>query len=127
MNLPDPEAADQNSTIDKFSHLCAIDYFPDFQELKARSMRGCEFCHFLRNTLLAPDAIDYEYCNYRDVDDLSTEPFCVWVKWQWKEPSDSRDDTSNTLCCLTVYLWSSTVLFGHGMWDFCIESEDGMF
>ncbi|KAF2730208.1 HET-domain-containing protein [Polyplosphaeria fusca] len=122
--LHDPEAADHSGMGDKFNHLCAIDYFPDFEDLKARSTNGCEFCRFLRNALLSPGAIDYEYCNYRDVTDLSTEPFFVWIQWRWKQPSESQEDASNTLCCLTLKLWSSTVLFGQDRWDFCIESEN---
>lgn len=125
MNILDQEVGQNNSVSDKFNHLCAIDYFPDFKELMARSMNGCDFCHFLRNVLLAPSVIDYEYCNYRDVDDLSMEPFYIWVKWQWKRPSASTADVSNTLYCLTVQLWSSNVLFGSDRWDFCVESENG--
>lgn len=76
-------------------------------------------------TLLSPGAIDYSYCNYRGIKDLSSEPFCVWIQWQWKEISGTRHDALNTLCYLTVGIWSYNVLFGQDRWDFFIESTDG--
>lgn len=121
----DADAANPHKFERNFKHLCAIDCFPNLEILKARSLEGCEFCRLLRDTLLSPGAIDYDYCNYRGMEDLSSEPFCVWVQWRWNQTSRTRHDAPNTLSCLTVHIWSYKVLLGNDRWDFCIESTDG--